>query len=134
MIADNCSRYTREVERIFASSKTGPFILVVPSTPTHWTVQEVLADPIAKNSALGTFTHFGNVLDLIGISVPAGTYPESELHPEAEKEGETPAADAKGTSTKESRLPFAVTFLGGSRTDAEVLEVARRFEEAIKAR
>lgn len=142
-------RYTREAERIFASSKTGPFILVVPSTPTHYTVQEVLADPIAKNSVLGTFTHFGNVLDLTGISVPAGTYPESELHPNTEldaktgteeeisaKEGEIANSDAKEmkSAKEENRLPFAVTFIGGSRTDAEVLEVARRFEEAVKAR
>jgi len=32
----------------------------------------------------------------------------------------------------ESVLPFGVTLIGGSRTDAEVLEVARRFEEAFK--
>lgn len=107
---------------MFASSKVGPFILVVPSTPTHWTVAEVLADPINKNSVLGEFTHFGNVLDLTGVSVPAGTYPVTELTGKKEE----------GTVEQESVLPFGVTLLGGSRTDAEVLEVARRFEEAFK--
>lgn len=71
---------------------------------------------------LGEFTHFGNVLDLTGISVPAGTYPVSELTGKKEEE----------TAENESVLPFGVTLIGGSRTDAEVLEVARRFEEAVK--
>jgi Asp-tRNA(Asn)/Glu-tRNA(Gln) amidotransferase A subunit family amidase len=93
----------------------------VPSTPTHWTVAEVLADPIRKNTILGTFTHFGNVLDLTGISVPAGTYTVGELDVGMKEGGE-------------GRLPFAVTFLGGSRTDAQILEVARRFEESVKLR
>jgi Asp-tRNA(Asn)/Glu-tRNA(Gln) amidotransferase A subunit family amidase len=130
--------YTRQAERIFASSKVGPFILVVPSTPTHWTVAEVLADPITKNSINGTFTHFGNVLDLTGVSVPAGTYPVSELtggkkeEETVEKKLEETTLEQKGE--KESLLPFGVTLIGGSRTDAEVLEVARRFDEAVKAK
>jgi len=53
-------------------------------------------------------------LDLCGVAVPAGTYPVKEL---SGKEGD------------EGVLPFSVTFLGGSRLDAEVLEIARRFEE-----
>lgn len=107
--------YTAQAAKIFNSSKCGPMILLVPSTPTHWTVEEVLADPIKKNTILGEFTHFGNVLDLTGISVPAGTYEEKEL--------------SGGEST--TAMPFAVTLIGGSRTDAQVLEVARRFEEAV---
>jgi Asp-tRNA(Asn)/Glu-tRNA(Gln) amidotransferase A subunit family amidase len=97
-------------------------LLVVPATPTHWTVEEVLADPIKKNSILGTFTHFGNVLDLTGITVPAGTYGVKELQGEANSE------------SIDTSMPFAVTFLGGSRTDAEVLEIARRFEKTAKAK
>ena len=67
-------RYTRQAESIFSPGPKGIDVLVVPSAPIHWTIAEVLADPIATNSVLGTFTHFGNVLDLNGISVPAGTY------------------------------------------------------------
>jgi len=90
--------------------------VVVPSAPTHWKVSEVLADPVVKNSHLGAFTHFGNVLDLNGISVPAGTY----------EEGELAGNGGKGL------LPFGVTLLGVSRSDAEVLEISRRFEEAVR--
>jgi allophanate hydrolase len=108
--------YTRQAEQVFAYSAAGVDIVVVPTTPTHWTVEEVLADPIKKNSVLGEFTHCGNVLDLCGVAVPAGTYPVSELS----------GKDEDGT------LPFSVTFLSGSRLDAEMLEIARRFEESMK--
>ena len=55
--------------------------------------------------------------------MPAGTYPVSELTGEKKEEA---------TGEKESVLPVGVTLIGGSRTDAEVLEIARRFEEAVK--
>jgi Asp-tRNA(Asn)/Glu-tRNA(Gln) amidotransferase A subunit family amidase len=138
----NDNRYTRQAEKVFASSKVGPFILAVPTTPMHWTVDEMLADPIVRNSRLGLFTHCGNVLDLCGVSVPAGTYPLSELKGKAEPPTEPPTeamAEVKidGEKTKEGKegvLPFAITLLGGSRTDAEVLEVARRFEAAVNTK
>ena len=33
----------------------------------------MLADPIATNSRLGTYTNFVNLLDMCGIAVPSGT-------------------------------------------------------------
>lgn len=110
------ARHTRDAEAVFAYSSTGVHVVVVPTTPTHWRIDEVLADPIAKNSVLGAFTHCGNVLDLCGVAVPAGTYPVAELSGHEQDEGE---------------LPFSVTFLSGSRLDAEMLEVARRLEESV---
>ena len=105
--------YTRQAEQVFAYSASGVDVIVVPTTPTHWKIDEVLADPIKKNSILGEFTHCGNVLDLCGIAVPAGTYPVTEL---------------SGQETDEGVLPFSITLLSGSRLDAELLEIARRFE------
>ena len=46
--------------------------LVLPTIGTTWTIDEVLADPIAKNTALGRYTMFANLLDLAAIAVPAG--------------------------------------------------------------
>jgi allophanate hydrolase len=46
--------------------------LVLPTAPRAWTVAEVLDDPVAKNSALGTYTNFVNLLDLAALAVPAG--------------------------------------------------------------
>ncbi|KAL8769382.1 MAG: hypothetical protein Q9209_004610 [Squamulea sp. 1 TL-2023] len=107
--------YTRQAEQIFAYSSLGVDVVVVPTAPTHWTVEEVLADPIATNSVLGEFSHFGNVLDLCAVAVPAGTYP----------------VPGSSGNTREQHLPFSVTFLGGSRSDAETLEIARRFEKSM---
>ena len=45
--------------------------LVVPTTPTIYTVEQVLADPIQLNSRLGTYTNFVNLLDLCALAVPA---------------------------------------------------------------
>ena len=106
--------YTRQAEKVFAYSSSGVDVVVVPTAPTHWTVEAVLADPIDKNSVLGEFAHFGNVLDLCAVAVPAGTYPVAEL---------------QSDPTHLRVLPFSVTFLGGSMMDAETLEIARRFED-----
>jgi allophanate hydrolase len=47
-------------------------VLVLPALGTTFTVEQVLADPIATNTMLGHYTHFGNLLDLCGAVVPAG--------------------------------------------------------------
>ncbi len=47
-------------------------LICVPTAPRHYTVEEVFADPIVTNSALGTYTNFVNFLDLCGIAVPTG--------------------------------------------------------------
>ena len=108
--------YTRQAERTFGYDATGIDVLVVPTAPTHYSVEDVLADPIATNSVLGEFSHFGNVLDLCAVAVPSGTCPVSEFRGKPDADGD---------------LPFSVTFLGGSRMDGETLEIARRFEEHI---
>ncbi|KAF2743379.1 amidase signature enzyme [Sporormia fimetaria CBS 119925] len=109
--------YTRQAGSVFSYSATGIDVLVVPTAPTHWKISEVLEDPIRKNSHLGEFTHFGNVLDLCAVAVPAGTYPVKEL---------------SGVEEDEGGLPFSITFLSGSRLDAEMLELARRFEQSVE--
>ena len=83
-------------------------ILLVPATTMHPTHAQIAADPIALNHKLGKFTHYGNLLDLCGITVPAGF---------------------------DNSLPFGVTFLGESMSDGLILEVARMFQEktGIKA-
>ena len=47
-------------------------ILLLPTTPTTYRVDEMLADPITLNSRLGTYTNFFNLLGYSGIAVPAG--------------------------------------------------------------
>ena len=45
--------------------------LVLPTAPTIYTIEQVLADPIGLNSRLGTYTNFVNLLDMCGLAVPA---------------------------------------------------------------
>ena len=45
--------------------------MVLPTTPTIYTIEQVLADPIGLNSRLGTYTNFVNLLDMCGLAVPA---------------------------------------------------------------
>jgi len=88
----------------------GVDLLLVPTVMHHYPVTELQAQEGADpptwpfNAKLGTFTNFVNLLDLCGISIPAGTV-------------------AAGGLT----LPFGVTILGRGNTDAAVSAVAKRF-------
>lgn len=46
--------------------------LLLSTTPTLFTPQEIAAEPIARNALLGTYTNFVNLLDLCAIAVPGG--------------------------------------------------------------
>jgi allophanate hydrolase len=103
------AEYTRQAQRTFDTLEGGVDVLVVPSTPCHPTIREMEEEPLALNAKVGMFTHAGNVVDLCGVSVNAGW--------------------AVGEGTK---LPFGITFLGGSGYDGKVLDIAAVFEEAVK--
>ncbi len=47
-------------------------LLAMPTAPTIYRVAEMLANPVALNSHLGTYTNFVNLLDMAAIAVPAG--------------------------------------------------------------
>ena len=49
--------------------------LLLPTAPTAYTVEAMLADPITLNARLGRYTNFMNLLDLCGLAVPAGFLP-----------------------------------------------------------
>ncbi|MGH7121425.1 MAG: allophanate hydrolase [Acetobacteraceae bacterium] len=46
--------------------------IITPTAGRQYTVEELLADPLHLNSALGYYTNFVNLLDLSAIAVPAG--------------------------------------------------------------
>ncbi len=78
--------------------------LVLPTTPTIYSVAQVLADPIGLNSRLGTYTNFVNLLDLCGLAVPASLRPDG--------------------------IPFGVTFLAPAGEDAALAAIGREFHQA----
>ncbi|GGK76452.1 hypothetical protein Sme01_20930 [Sphaerisporangium melleum] len=47
-------------------------VLAVPTVPTTFTVAEMLDSPIERNTVLGHYTTFANLLDLAAVSVPGG--------------------------------------------------------------
>ena len=63
-------RLRREITPVFA----GAGALLVPSIPTLYRVDEVLAEPLTLNANLGTYTNFVNLLDLSAIAFPSDRY------------------------------------------------------------
>lgn len=79
-------------------------LFCVPTAPTHYTVDVVLADPIVTNSRLGTYTNFVNLLDMCGIAVPTGK--------------------------RDDDLPMSVTLLAAAGKDALKAALARDLHQA----
>ncbi|MFH5211862.1 allophanate hydrolase [Antrihabitans sp. NCIMB 15449] len=52
--------------------------LMVPTAPMHPTIDEVAADPIGVNSAMGRYTNFCNLFDMSAIAIPVGEVDEGE--------------------------------------------------------
>lgn len=50
-------------------------VMLLPTTGTTYKISELLADPVALNSNLGTYTNFVNLMDLSALAVPAGFRP-----------------------------------------------------------
>ena len=73
----------------------------LPTIPRAYRVDEMLADPIALNSRLGTYTNFVNLLDLCALSVPAAILPDG--------------------------IPFGVTVIGRAGDEATLAAVGRLF-------
>jgi allophanate hydrolase len=86
----------RTAERTFDSID----LLALPTAPTVYTVEQVLADPIALNSRLGTYTNFVNLLDLCGLALPAAL---------------------------NDKRPFGITLLAPGGDDALLASVGRAF-------
>jgi allophanate hydrolase len=104
--ADAFSAFYRieELRRVSDHAFRAINALVLPTAPTIYTIDEVLADPIALNSRLGTYTNFVNLLDLCGLAVPA-------------------SISARG-------IPFGITLVALGGNDAELAVIGRQFHHA----
>jgi len=72
--------------------------LLLPTAPTHYTIEQVAAAPLELNTNLGYYTNFVNLMDLSAVAVPAGM--------------------------KRNGLPFGVSLVGHAFTDDGLLAVA----------
>ncbi len=65
----------RALKRVAAAVWDEADVLMVPSAPGHPSFADVAADPIAANSALGTYTNFVNLLGWCALALPAAREP-----------------------------------------------------------
>ena len=76
--ADAFAAYYRlkELRRVTEAAWRKIEVLVTPTAARHYTIAEMVADPIRLNSNLGAYTNFMNLLDLAGIAIPTGFQPD----------------------------------------------------------
>ncbi|HYM78458.1 MAG TPA: allophanate hydrolase [Candidatus Dormibacteraeota bacterium] len=76
-------------------------VLVLPTTGTIYTHEQIAADPVKLNTNLGYYTNFVNLMDLAAVAIPAGFRPNG--------------------------LPFGISFIGPAFTDEALLAFADRY-------
>ncbi|HEX2713389.1 MAG TPA: allophanate hydrolase [Candidatus Acidoferrales bacterium] len=76
-------------------------VLVLPTTGTIYTHEQVAADPVGKNTNLGYYTNFVNLMDLAAAAIPAGF--------------------------RSNGLPFGISFIGRAFSDEALLHLAHRY-------
>jgi allophanate hydrolase len=83
-------------------------VLLTPTAGTIYRVAEVEAEPVRCNSNLGYYTNFMNLLDLCAVAVPAGF--------------------------QSNGLPFGVTLAAPAFSDAMLLGMAGKMQQAVQDR
>ena len=78
--------------------------MLVPTAPTHYTIAQMQADPVALNRNLGAYTNFVNLLDYAALSVPSGI--------------------------RHDGLPFGITLIGPCGSDWALAELGQRYHQA----
>ena len=79
-------------------------LLLLPTAPTHYTIEAMQADPVALNRNLGAYTNFVNLLDYAALSVPS--------------------------SLRADGLPFGITLVGPCASDLQLAELGQRYHHA----
>ena len=81
-------------------------VLLLPTTPTYFTIAAIEAAPQACNRTLGVYTNFANLLDLAAVSVPVGL--------------------------RDDGLPFGITLYGPAGSDHCLLEFAAQIAAGFR--
>lgn len=82
-------------------------VLITPTVPTHPSIDEMLAEPIARNTELGEYTNYMNLLDCAAVAVPSGFVRD---------------------------LPFGITLVAPAHQDVPLLHLADRWQQALQGR
>lgn len=79
-------------------------VLVLPTAPTHYTIAQMQADPVALNRNLGAYTNFVNLLDYAALAVPS--------------------------SLRSDGLPFGITLVGPAGSDWQLADLGQRYHHS----
>ncbi|KAL5322618.1 hypothetical protein ACEPPN_010591 [Leptodophora sp. 'Broadleaf-Isolate-01'] len=88
---------SREIETAFKEFDA----ILVPTTPTFPTIQDLANEPVVENSRLGTYTNFVNFMDWSALSFPAGF--------------------------RSDHLPFGLTLISRQWEEEKLLDLGRNF-------
>jgi allophanate hydrolase len=81
--------------------------MLLPTAPRTYTIEEIAEKPIERNSHLGQYTNFVNLLDLAAVALPA----------EMRADG----------------LPFGVSLIGPAFTESGLLQIADKLHRRLGA-
>ena len=79
-------------------------LLLLPTAPTHYRIDDMRADPVRLNKHLGAYTNFVNLLDYAALSVPSSLRPDG--------------------------LPFGITLVGPCGSELQLAELGQRYHHA----
>lgn len=82
-------------------------VLITPTVPHHPTMDEMLAAPVARNTELGLYTNYMNLLDCAAVAVPVRFVYD---------------------------LPFGVTLVAPAHQDVPLLRLAEKWQYALQGR
>jgi allophanate hydrolase len=83
-------------------------LLLVPTSPTHYTIAQIDEQPIERNAHMGVYTNFVNLLGMSALALPAGF--------------------------RENGLPIGITLIGAHGADHRLAEFARSLEPLLHRR
>ena len=100
------AEYARaELSRAIELALEGFDALVVPTSPTLRTLDEMQAEPVLFNSQFGTYTNFTNLADLSALALPAGL--------------------------REDGLPAGITLIAPAWHDHALASLGKRWQQAL---
>jgi allophanate hydrolase len=79
--------------------------MLLPTAPRTFTIDEIAQSPIERNSILGHYTNFVNLLDLAAVALPAGMRPDG--------------------------LPFGISLIGRAFTESALLPIADQLHRKL---
>jgi allophanate hydrolase len=94
-----------ELTRRVRESLAGYDAMVVPTSPSIYTIAQLEAEPVVLNSRLGVYTNFVNFADLAALALPA--------------------------LMRADGLPAGITLIGAAWSDHALAEFGRRWQAAL---